>query len=88
MTRLKSELYKNFKYILVADTEFKGDLKDKGELNEPVCLVVKELKSGKVHKYFGPILDALPYPANESIWIAHNVAAEAHTLLSNTLSTN
>jgi len=82
MTRLKSELYKNFKYILVADTEFKGDLKDKGELNEPVCLVIKELKSGKEHKYFGPKLDALPYPADESLWIAHNVAAEAHTLLS------
>ena len=67
MTRLKSELYKNFKYILIADTEFKGDLKDKGELNEPVCLVIKELKSGKEHKYFGPKLDALPYPADESL---------------------
>ena len=54
------QLCKDFKYIVAWDTEFRGDMKDAGELNDPVCSVFKELKSGTVTKHFGKTLDALP----------------------------
>jgi len=73
-------LNENFEYLCVVDTEFKGD-QDKGEINDPICVVIKELKSGQVHRFSGPKLK-LPYPANKTLWIAHNVIAEAQTFLS------
>ena len=76
------QLCNDFKYIVAWDTEFRGDMKDAGELNDPVCSVFKELKSGTVTKHFGKTLDALPYPSNETLYIAHHVGAEAHTCLS------
>ena len=72
-------LKENFDYICVVDTEFRGQ-QDEGQLNEPVCTVIKELKSGKYHKLHGPKIK-LPYPNNKTLWIAHNVIAEAHTFL-------
>ncbi len=75
-------LEKSFEFIVVNDTEFRGDMKDKGEKNIPVCSVFKELKSGDKHKLHGPGLKSLPYPANKTLFIAHNVGAEAHTMLS------
>ena len=79
---LLDQLKKDFKYIVVWDTEFKGDMKDLGEVNDPVCSVFKELKSGKLTKHFGKKLDALPYPIAETLYIAHHVGAEALTCLS------
>ena len=73
-------LNENFEYLCVVDTEFKGD-QDKGEINDPICVVIKELKSSQVHRFSGPKLK-LPYPANKTLWIAHNVIAEAQTFLS------
>ena len=73
-------LNENFEYLCVVDTEFKGQ-QDKGEINDPICVVIKELKSGQVHRFSGPKLK-LPYPANKTLWIAHNVIAEAQTFLS------
>lgn len=73
-------LKENFEYLCVVDTEFKGQ-QDEGQLNDPVCVVIKELKSGQYHKFHGPKLK-LPYPPNKTLWIAHNVIAEAHTFLS------
>ena len=75
-------LKKAFEFIVVDDTEFRGDMKDKGEKNIPVCSVFKELKSGDIHRLHGPSLKSLPYPANKTLFIAHNVGAEAHTMLS------
>lgn len=72
-------LKENFDYICVVDTEFRGQ-QDDGQLNEPVCTVIKELKSGKYHKLHGPKIK-LPYPNKKTLWIAHNVIAEAHTFL-------
>ena len=37
-------LKENFEYLCVVDTEFKGQ-QDEGQLNDPVCVVIKELKS-------------------------------------------
>ena len=74
-------LKENFKYICVIDTEFKGD-QDEGQLNEPVCTVIKELNNNIYHKFHGPRLKKLPYPSKDTLYIAHNVIAEAHTLLS------
>ena len=76
------QLKKDFKYIVAWDTEFRGDMKDAGEVQDPVCSVFKELKSGTVTKHFGKKLDALPYSSDETLYIAHNVGAEAHTCLS------
>ena len=76
------QLCKDFEFIVAWDTEFKGDIKDAGELNDPVCSVFKELKSGTITKHFGKTLDALPYPSNKTLYIAHHVGAEAHTCLS------
>jgi len=75
-------LEKAFEFIVVNDTEFRGDMKDKGERNIPVCSVFKELKSGDIHRLHGSSLKSLPYPANKTLFIAHNVGAEAHTMLS------
>ena len=75
-------LEKSFEFIVVNDTEFRGDMKDKGERNIPVCSVYKELKSGNIHRLRGLSLKSLPYPANKTLFIAHNVGAEAHTMLS------
>jgi len=77
---IRSTLNENFDYICVVDTEFKGQ-QDEGQLNDPVCTVIKELKFNKYHKYSGPI-SKLPYPDNKTLYIAHNVIAEAHTFLS------
>ena len=76
------QLCKDFEFIVAWDTEFKGDMLDHGELNEPVCSVFKELKSGTITKHFGKTLDALPYPSSKTLYIAHHVGAEAHTCLS------
>jgi len=76
------QLKKDFEFIVAWDTEFKGDIKDAGELNDPVCSVFKELKSGKIKKHFGKKIHALPYPSNKTLYIAHHVGAEAHTCLS------
>ena len=46
-------LEKSFEFIVVNDTEFRGDMKDKGERNIPVCSVYKELKSGNIHRLRG-----------------------------------
>ena len=43
-------LKENFEYLCVVDTEFKGQ-QDEGQLNDPVCVVIKELKSGQVHRF-------------------------------------
>tara|TARA_R110000850_G_scaffold29738_1_gene82237 strand:+ start:874 stop:2742 length:1869 start_codon:yes stop_codon:yes gene_type:complete len=76
------QLCKDFEFIVAWDTEFKGDMLDHGELNEPVCSVFKELKTGTITKHFGKTLDALPYPSDKTLYIAHHVGAEAHTCLS------
>jgi|3_EtaG_2_1085321.scaffolds.fasta_scaffold02396_7 DNA polymerase I-like protein with 3'-5' exonuclease and polymerase domains len=81
MTRIFEELKKSFDFIVAHDTEFKGDMKDAGELNDPVCSVYKDLKSGKVLDFKGK--HKFPYPVDKTLIIAHNVGAEAHTLLSN-----
>ena len=73
-------LAENFEFICCMDTEFKGQ-QDEGQINDPICVVIRELKSGKLHKHTGPGFK-LPYPANKTLWIAHNVIAESHTLLS------
>jgi DNA polymerase I-like protein with 3'-5' exonuclease and polymerase domains len=75
-------LKKSFEFIVFNDTEFRGDMKDKGEKNIPVCSVYKELKSGDKHRLYGSKLKSLPYPADKTLFIAHNVNAEAHTMLS------
>ena len=75
-------LKKSFDNILVNDTEFRGDMKEKGELNIPVCSVYKNLKTDRVHKLYGPGLKKFPYPTGKTLIIAHNVGAEAHTMLS------
>ena len=71
----------NFENIVVVDTEFKGD-QDLGQINDPVCVVFKEISRtpNKVHAFTGKKWK-LPYPANKTLWIAHNVAAEAHAFL-------
>jgi len=80
MTRIYEELDKSFDFIVVHDTEFKGDTKDKGELNDPVCSVYKDLKSDKILRLKGK--SKFPYPPKKTLVIAHNANAEAHTLLS------
>ena len=75
-------LEKFFDNILVNDTEFKGDMKDRGEVNIPVCSVYKNLKTGFIHRLHGPELKKFPYPTGKTLIIAHNVGAEAHTMLS------
>ncbi len=74
-------LKENFENIVVVDTEFKGD-QDLGQINDPVCVVFKEISRtpNEVHAFTGKKWK-LPYPANKTLWIAHNVAAEAHTFL-------
>ena len=69
-------LEKFFDNILFNDTEFRGDMKEKGELNIPVCSVYKNLKTGQVHKLYGPGLKKFPYPTGKTLIIAHNVGAE------------
>jgi hypothetical protein len=64
------QLCKDFEFIVAWDTEFKGDMLDHGELNEPVCSVFKELKTGTITKHFGKTLDALPYPSDKTLYIA------------------
>ena len=77
---LLDQLKKDFEFIVCWDTEFKGDMKDLGEVNDPVCSVFKELKSGIITKHFGKKLDALPYPIAETLYIAHHVGAEANLI--------
>ena len=81
MTRIFEELENSFDFIVAHDTEFKGDMKDAGELNDPVCSVYKDLKTNKILHLIGK--HKFPYPADKTLIIAHNVGAEAHTLLSN-----
>ena len=81
MTRIYEELDKSFDFIVAHDTEFKGDIKNKGELNDPVCSVYRDLKTDKKLEFTGK--HKFPYPPDKTIIIAHNVNAEAHTLLSN-----
>ena len=40
-------LKENFKYIVVVDTEFKGQ-QDEGLLNDPICVVFDEIVNDKL----------------------------------------
>jgi len=72
-----------FENIVCFDTEFRGNMKELGQLNEVVCFVFKELKTGKITKTYGPDLNKLPYPNDRrTLWIAHNAGAETHSMLS------
>ena len=72
-----------FENIVCFDTEFRGNMKKLGELNEVVCFVFKELITGKITKTYGPNLNKLPYPNDKrTLWIAHNAGAETHSMLS------
>ena len=72
-------LKENFKYIVVVDTEFKGQ-QDEGQLNDPICVVFDEIVNDKQHIFTGKKWK-LPYPSKDTIYICHNAIAEAHTFL-------
>ena len=72
-------LQENFKIIVVVDTEFKGQ-QDEGQLNDPICVVFEEITRGEQHIFEGKKWK-LPYPSKDTLYIAHNVIAEAHTFL-------
>ena len=72
-------LQENFKNIVVVDTEFKGQ-QDEGQLNVPICVVFEEITRGEQHIFEGKKWK-LPYPSKDTLYIAHNVIAEAHTFL-------
>ena len=72
-------LKENFKNIVVVDTEFKGQ-QDEGQLNDPICVVFEEITRGEQHIFEGKKWK-LPYPSKDTLYIAHNVIAEAHTFL-------
>ena len=72
-------LQENFKNIVVVDTEFKGQ-QDEGQLNDPICVVFEEITRGEQHIFEGKKWK-LPYPSKDTLYIAHNVIAEAHTFL-------
>ena len=80
---LREKLEDEFEFIVFFDSEFRGNMKERGELNDVVCFVFKELKTGKITKTHGKNLNKLPYPNNnKTLWIAHNVGAETHSMLS------
>jgi DNA polymerase-1 len=71
-------LKENFDEIFFVDTEFRQDLKDKGERPSVVCAVYKGLKSQQVFKHYGDDLNKLPpCKAKRSLFVAYNVVAEA-----------
>jgi len=77
---IKEKLFDLFNEIYVFDTEFIQDIKEKGERPNVVCAVYKEIKSGKIYKYFGDDLKKLPPHSKRTLWVAFNVVAEASCL--------
>ena len=71
-------LQENFKNIVVVDTEFKGQ-QDEGQLNDPICVVFEEITRGEQHIFEGKKWK-LPYPSKDTLYIAHNVIAEASAI--------
>ena len=69
----------NFKYVCVVDTEFKGQ-QDEGQVNDPICVVIDEIVNDKQTILTGKKWK-LPYPSKDTLYIAHNVIAEAHSFL-------
>jgi DNA polymerase family A len=65
----------SFREIVLADFEFKVGA---GERPAPVCMVAKELRSGRVHRIFQNQFGAAPpYPAGDDVlFIAYYVSAE------------
>ena len=71
-------LKENFDQIFVVDTEFRQDLKERGETPDPICAVYKEIKSQKIFKHSGGDLNKLPpHKPNKTLFVAFNVVAEA-----------
>lgn len=75
-------IYNKFEYVVACDAEFTGDMLDSGELNDVVCFVYKDIKSGKKVITHGKDLKKLPFPKNDTLFIAHNAGAEVHSWLS------
>ena len=71
-----------FKYIVVYDSEYRQDIKTKGERPKVVCFVYKDLITQKIHRAYGTNLNEHPYPINETLFIAFNFVAEASAMLS------
>ena len=71
-----------FKYIVVYDSEYRQDIKTKGERPEVVCFVYKDLITQKIHRAYGTNLNEHPYPINETLFIAFNFVAESSAMLS------
>ena len=70
------------KDIVGLDTEFTGDMKDNGELQDPICIVYKNFITGEIIKTHGKTLKDLPYPKKTTLFVAHNAGAEVHSMLS------
>ncbi len=68
--------------IVGFDTEFTGDMKDKGERQDPICIVYKNFTTGEIIKTHGNSLGHLPYSKKTTLFVAHNAGAEVHSMLS------
>lgn len=67
---------RDYKEIVVADFEFRAA---PGERSEPVCLVAREIRSGRTHRLWGDELtsSACPYSTNaDTLFVAYYASAE------------
>ena len=70
-----------FDHIVFYDSEFKQDIKEKGERPHVVCFVYKDYITKKIHRAYGPNITEHPYPLDKTLFIAFNFVAEASSML-------
>ena len=74
-------LKNTFDHIVFYDSEFKQDIKEKGERPDVVCFVYKDYISQKIHRAYGSNITEHPYPLDRTLFIAFNFIAEASSML-------
>lgn len=74
-------LLNTFKHIVFYDSEYRQNIKEKGERPHVVCIVYKDYVTGKIHRAYGADINKHPYPINETLFIAFNFVAEASSML-------
>ena len=74
-------LKKTFDHIVIYDSEFRQDIKKKGERPHVVCFVYKDIVTGKIHRASGTDINKHPYPLDRTLFVAFNFVAEASSML-------
>ena len=55
-------LLNTFKHIVFYDSEYRQNIKEKGERPHVVCIVYKDYVTGKIHRAYGADINKHPYP--------------------------